>query len=47
MQKPNVDEYKQAMGFQTSTTTMLGISEKAHRPILGRVMDINYLTWNF
>jgi hypothetical protein len=47
MQKPNVDECKQAMGFQIDTTTMLDIFEKAHRPILGQVMDINYLTWNF
>jgi hypothetical protein len=47
MQKPNIDECKQAMGFQTNTIIVLGISEKTHRPILGQVMDINYLTWNF
>jgi len=47
MQKPNVDECKQAMGFQTNTTTVLDILEKAHRFILGQVMDINYLIWNF
>jgi hypothetical protein len=39
----NVDERKQAMGFHISTTNVLGLSKRAHRQILGQVMDLDYL----
>jgi len=45
MEKPNVDEKEWAIGFCISTIVVQGISKKAHRWILGQVMDLNYLTW--
>ncbi len=47
MEEPNVNEREWAMGFHIGTTTMQGISEGAHRRILGQVMDFNCLTWIF
>jgi len=47
MEERNVDEREQGMGFRIGTTTMEGISKRAHRWILGQVMDLNYLTWIF
>ncbi len=47
MEKPNVDEKEEAMGFRIGTTAMQGICEKTHRQILGQVMDLNCFTWIF
>jgi hypothetical protein len=45
MEKPNVNEKEQAMGFCINTTTMQGISKRACSWIFEQVMDLNYLTW--
>jgi len=47
MEEPNVNEREQTMGFLTSTIIVQGISEGAHKQILGQVMDLNCLTWIF
>lgn len=44
MEELNVNERKQAMGFHNNTTIVLGLSKRAHRQILGQIMDLNYLT---
>jgi hypothetical protein len=45
MEKSNVDEEEQAMGFRIGTTTMQGICKGTHKQILRQVMDFNCLTW--
>jgi hypothetical protein len=45
MVEPNADEKERAMGFPTATTNVHGISEHQRRFLLGKAIDINYLTW--
>jgi len=45
MGQPNVNEWKQAMGFYTRMIDMFNIFERACKWILGQVKDLNYFTW--
>jgi hypothetical protein len=47
MEKPNVDEKEQAMGFCTCTIVVQGIFKGTCRWILKQIMDLDYLTWIF
>lgn len=44
MEKPNVNEKEQTMGFHIGTTIVLDISKWTYRQLLGQVTDIEYVT---
>jgi len=43
--KPNPEERKRVMGFQTGTTNHTKVTKLEHNILLGRGMDLNFFTW--
>jgi len=43
--EPSLEERERAMGFQTSTISHTKVIRLEHNVLLGRSMDLNYLTW--
>ncbi len=43
--EPSPKERKRAMGFQTSTTNHTKVTRLERNALLGRIMDLNSLTW--
>jgi len=43
--KPNPEERERAMGFQIGTTNHTKVTTLEHNALLGKGMDLNFLTW--
>jgi len=43
--EPSLEERERAMGFQTDTTSHTKVTKLEHNALLGKSMDLNYITW--
>ncbi len=43
--EPSPEERERAMGFQTGTISHTKVTRSEHNALLGRGMDLNFLTW--
>jgi len=41
----SLEERERAMGFQAGTTSHTKVTKLEHNVLLGRGMDLNFLTW--